>query len=52
VSSVRAAAGATIRLLGTDGELQWSQKGEDLAIALPAHYPEQHVYALKITPTP
>jgi hypothetical protein len=50
ISAVRAEGGATVRLLGTGGELRFAQKGEELVITLPARYPEQHVYALKITP--
>lgn len=47
------AAGATkVRLLGTERDLPWSQKGADLAITLPSRYPDQHVYALKITSAP
>ena len=49
IPSMSAAGDAKIRLLGTEGDLQWSQKGGELAIALPARYADQHVYTLKIT---
>jgi alpha-L-fucosidase len=49
IPSVSTGDGTKIRLLGTEGDLQWSQKGGDLAITLPSRYADQHVYGLKIT---
>ena len=42
--------GATVRLLGHDGSLDWRQNGEDLMITLPEALPDSPAYALKLTP--
>ena len=36
IPGIMAAEGAVVRVLGVDGELEWEQQGEDIAVAVPA----------------
>ena len=52
LESLWAADGTRIEMLGVPGAVNWSQKGRDLALTLPASLPESEAYTLKITPAP
>jgi alpha-L-fucosidase len=50
--SLSLAPGSRVRLLGVDGELEWSQAGENTAIDLPDALPEAPAHTLGVTPPP
>ena len=52
VRSLPLAPGAQVRLLGFEGELEWSQSGEHAVIQLPADLPAAPAHTLRITPPP
>jgi alpha-L-fucosidase len=51
IPSLSAASGAAVSVLGAQGTLRWSQKGESLVIAT-GELPGEHAWGLKITPAP
>ncbi len=50
LKGVTAPTGASITLLGRDGDLAWTQEGEDLAVTLPERLPDAPAHALRIAP--
>jgi alpha-L-fucosidase len=48
---VTAVPGSSASLLGVEGNLEWSQEGDDLTVRLPREMPSQAAYALSIRPT-
>jgi len=52
IGSLAAAENTTVQMLGVDGHLRWTRKGNDLDVALPDRLPGSHAWALKIAPEP
>ncbi len=52
LAGLRAAEGTTIRLLGQDSPLAWSQEGDNLSVTLPAGVPTAPAHTLAIHPAP
>ena len=50
ITDLRAAPGAEIRLLGSEGALTWTHEDGDLIVKLPASFPESYAYAVRIAP--
>ena len=50
LKGVPAPTGASIVLLGRDGDLAWTQEGENLAVTLPERLPDAPAHALRIAP--
>jgi len=50
IHELRTAAGAEVRLLGSDARLRWRQDGDDLIVALPSPLPDSPVHALELSP--
>lgn len=50
LESVTAQEGSTIQMLGSTGNLDWSQEGDNLSVTLPATLPGDHAYTLRIVP--
>jgi alpha-L-fucosidase len=50
LKDVQARGGSQIELLGEMKPLQWSQKGTDLEVALPASLPGKYAYVLRMEP--
>lgn len=45
-----AAEGAVVRVLGVDGELEWEQRGDDLAVAVPAMPAAEFAVSFAVAP--
>jgi hypothetical protein len=52
IPSLPLAPDAQVRLLGAEGELEWSTVGENAVIQLPAELPDAPAHTLRITPPP
>jgi len=52
VKSLVAPKNAKIRMLGTKGNLKWSQQGDDLVVMLPDSPPGDYAWCLEIRPAP
>jgi len=52
LNSLYAKENTQIRILGTDGLLQWKQNGSNLEIEFPENLPDSEAYSFEITPEP
>ncbi len=52
IPSLPLAPGSRVRLLGVEGELEWSPAGKDAVIQLPEPLPEAPAHTLAVTPPP
>jgi len=50
IPGIMAAEGAVVRVLGVDGELEWEQRGGDLAVAVPAMPAAEFAVSFAIAP--
>jgi len=48
--NVKAAAGSTVNLLGSDAPVKWVQKADDLEVTLPASLPGSYAWVVRLTP--
>ena len=48
--NVKAAAGSTVNLLGSDAPVKWAQKSDDLEVTLPASLPGSYAWVVRVTP--
>jgi alpha-L-fucosidase len=48
--NVKAAAGSTVSLLGSDAPVKWTQRADDLEVTLPASLPGSYAWVVRLTP--